>query len=59
MIDDRISVLKQVVFSALILYFQVISMRILICDDEADYLDQLNIHINEYMRNHFIEDKVQ
>lgn len=54
-IDDRISVLKQVVFSALILYFQVISMRILICDDEADYLDQLNIHINEYMRNHFIE----
>lgn len=54
-IDDRISVLKQVVFSALILYFQVISMRILICDDEADYLDQLNIHINEYMRNYFIE----
>lgn len=30
-------------------------MRILICDDEADYLDQLNIHINEYMRNYFIE----
>jgi two-component system, LytTR family, response regulator len=33
----------------------VSGMRILICDDEADYLDQLYVHINKYMQNHFIE----
>lgn len=30
-------------------------MRVLICDDEANYLEQLYIHINEYMNNHYIE----
>lgn len=30
-------------------------MRILICDDEADYLELLYIHIQEYMNSHFIE----
>lgn len=29
-------------------------MRILICDDELEYLNTLRIHIEEYMRNHHI-----
>lgn len=30
------------------------SMNILICDDEAIFLEQLRVHIQEYMKNHFI-----
>lgn len=30
-------------------------MKILICDDEAQYLEQLYIHVKEYMNNRFIE----
>lgn len=30
-------------------------MKILICDDEAIYLDQLSAHVKEYMNNHFID----
>lgn len=30
-------------------------MKILICDDEAHSLEQLDIHVKEYMKNHFIE----
>ena len=29
-------------------------MRILICDDEAKYVNELNVHVQEYMKNHFI-----
>lgn len=29
-------------------------MNILICDDEKSYLNILNTHVQEYMRNHFI-----
>lgn len=30
-------------------------MKILICDDEVQYLDDLRIHVQEYMNNRFIE----
>lgn len=30
-------------------------MRILICDDEAKYVNELNVHVQEYMKNHFIQ----
>ena len=29
-------------------------MKILICDDELQYLEQLKVHVREYMRNRFI-----
>lgn len=29
-------------------------MDILICDDDVKYVEQLNVHISEYMKNHFI-----
>lgn len=30
-------------------------MRILICDDEIKYINDLQIHIQEYMKNHYIK----
>lgn len=30
-------------------------MRILICDDEVQYVNELNVHVQEYMKNHFIQ----
>lgn len=30
-------------------------MRILICDDEFQYINDLQLHIQEYMKNHFIQ----
>ncbi len=30
-------------------------MKILICDDEKQYLNQLKVHIEEYMKNRFID----
>lgn len=30
-------------------------MRILICDDEAKCVNELRIHVEEYMKNHFIQ----
>ena len=30
-------------------------MRILICDDEAKYVNELKVHVQEYMKNHFIQ----
>lgn len=30
-------------------------MRILICDDEQQYLDILELHVQEYMKSHFIQ----
>ena len=30
-------------------------MRILICDDELKYLNELQIHVEEYMKSHFIK----
>lgn len=30
-------------------------MRILICDDEIKYINDLQIHIEEYMKNHYIK----
>lgn len=32
-------------------------MRILICDDNADYLNELKAHVEEYMKNHYINAK--
>ena len=35
--------------------FRVVKMKILICDDEMQYLEQLEVHVKEYMRNRYIE----
>ncbi len=29
-------------------------MRILVCDDEVKYVNELKVHVHEYMKNHFI-----
>lgn len=34
-------------------------MRILICDDEVEYLNELKIHVEEYMKNHFIRYEIE
>ena len=30
-------------------------MKILLCDDQSNYLDELRLHVEEYMKNHFIK----
>lgn len=35
-------------------FLEVYCMKILICDDEENYLRLLQLHIQEYMKNHFI-----
>lgn len=30
-------------------------MKILLCDDQSNYLDDLRLHVEEYMKNHFIK----
>ncbi len=34
-------------------------MRILICDDEVKYVNELKIHVQEYMKNHFIQCSIE
>lgn len=36
------------------IFWREIAVRILICDDEAEYLNILSAHVQEYMKNHFI-----
>ena len=30
-------------------------VKILLCDDQSNYLDELRLHVEEYMKNHFIK----
>lgn len=53
--DDRMRVPKSMIFQHSHFSFAGGSMKILICDDESAYLEQLYIHVNEYMNNRFIE----
>ena len=34
-------------------------MRILICDDEVKYINELTVHVQEYMKNHFIQCNIE
>jgi two-component system LytT family response regulator len=34
-------------------------MRILICDDEVKYVNELKVHVQEYMKNHFIQCSIE
>ena len=34
-------------------------MRILICDDEVKYVNELKVHVREYMKNHFIQCNIE
>lgn len=34
-------------------------MRILICDDEVKYVNELKVHVHEYMKNHFIQCNIE
>ena len=38
-----------------IVYFWEYGMKILICDDEERYQNDLKVHVEEYMNNHFIK----
>ena len=50
---------NQILLLSLILIYgiikEVIIMKILICDDEQQYIDDLKIHIEEYMHSHFVK----
>ena len=35
--------------------YRRVEMKILLCDDEQEHLDILRIHVEEYMKNHFIK----
>lgn len=34
-------------------------MRILICDDDVKYVNDLKVHVQEYMKNHFIQCSIE
>lgn len=36
----------------------MVSLKILICDDEIQYLNDLRVHVLEYMKNRFIEPEI-